>query len=120
MAWPAWVPAAAGTSGGAVTRSSQSRLRRGRGSTALTTALGIFAADYFGTGELALVSRARHRALLQDAADALGRATQSVLLGEEIVAEELRTAAQALGRLTGRVDVEDVLAKIFKDFCIGK
>jgi tRNA modification GTPase len=41
-------------------------------------------------------------------------------LGEEIVAEELRTAAQALGRLTGRVDVEDILGKIFKDFCVGK
>ncbi len=92
----------------------------GQGVDALTTALGIFAAEYFGTGESALVSRARHRALLQDAADALGRAAQSVPLGEEIVAEELRTAAQALGRLTGRVDVEDILDKIFKDFCIGK
>jgi tRNA modification GTPase len=32
----------------------------------------------------------------------------------------LRTAAAALGRLTGRVDVEDILDKIFADFCIGK
>ena len=39
---------------------------------------------------------------------------------EELVAEELRLAARALGRLTGRVDVEDVLDVIFRDFCIGK
>jgi tRNA modification GTPase len=38
----------------------------------------------------------------------------------EITAEELRLAAQALGRITGRVDIEDVLDVIFKDFCIGK
>jgi tRNA modification GTPase len=37
-----------------------------------------------------------------------------------LIAEELRHAAWALGRLTGRVDVEDVLDKIFRDFCIGK
>ena len=92
----------------------------GQGVGALTGALAEFAASYFGAGESALVSRARHRALLQQAADALGRAGQSRALGEEIVAEELRAAAGALGRLIGRVDVEDVLSKIFKDFCIGK
>jgi tRNA modification GTPase len=92
----------------------------GQGIEALTRSLAEFAAAYFGTGESALVSRARHRAQLQDASDALGRASQSVVLGEEIVAEELRAAAQALGRLTGRIDVEDVLGKIFKDFCVGK
>ena len=39
---------------------------------------------------------------------------------EDIFAEELRLAARALGRLTGRVDIEDVLDVIFRDFCIGK
>ena len=39
---------------------------------------------------------------------------------EELIAEELRAAATALGRLTGRVDVEDILDVIFRDFCIGK
>ena len=38
----------------------------------------------------------------------------------ELRAEDLRRAAQALGRLTGRVDVEDVLGQIFARFCIGK
>jgi tRNA modification GTPase len=39
---------------------------------------------------------------------------------EELAAEELRVAAQALGRLLGRVDVEDILDVIFREFCIGK
>ncbi len=39
---------------------------------------------------------------------------------EDIIAEELRLAARTLGRLTGRVDVEDILDVIFRDFCIGK
>ena len=39
---------------------------------------------------------------------------------EDIIAEELRRGANALGRLTGRVDVEDILDVIFRDFCIGK
>jgi tRNA modification GTPase len=39
---------------------------------------------------------------------------------EDIVAEELRVAAGILGRLTGRIDVEDLLDVIFRDFCIGK
>ncbi len=40
--------------------------------------------------------------------------------GEELVAEQLRLAASALGRLTGRIDVEDILEVIFREFCIGK
>ena len=43
-----------------------------------------------------------------------------VASSEEVLAEELRTAAHALARLTGRVDVEDILDVIFRDFCIGK
>ncbi len=39
---------------------------------------------------------------------------------EDVLAEELRLAARALGRLTGRVDVEEILDVIFRDFCIGK
>ena len=38
----------------------------------------------------------------------------------ELKAEDLRLAARALGRITGRVDVEDVLDVIFREFCIGK
>jgi tRNA modification GTPase len=38
----------------------------------------------------------------------------------ELLAEELRAAATDLGRLVGKIDVEDVLDIIFRDFCIGK
>ena len=39
---------------------------------------------------------------------------------EELIAEQVRAATTALERLTGRVDVEDILDAIFRDFCIGK
>jgi tRNA modification GTPase len=58
--------------------------------------------------------------LLRETADALERSMTVVGAGEELAAEELRAAAQSLGRLLGRVDVEDILDVIFKEFCIGK
>jgi tRNA modification GTPase len=91
----------------------------GEGIESLLKALADFASDFLGSREPALVTRERQRLLLQEAADALGRA---IAEGgrEDIFAEELRLAARALGRLTGRVDVEDILDVIFRDFCIGK
>jgi tRNA modification GTPase len=78
------------------------------------------AAEYFGA-EPALVSRERHRKALESSRHALARALAEGERGrEDIIAEELRLAAQTLGRLTGRVDVEDILDVIFRDFCIGK
>jgi len=63
-------------------------------------------------------TRSRHRAGLEQAAAGLARAK---LAGEvALAAEDLRLAAAALGRLTGRVDVEDLLDVIFGEFCIGK
>jgi tRNA modification GTPase len=69
--------------------------------------------------EQLLVSRARHRVALEQTLAALNRA-EGQAGAEDLLAEELRTATHALGRLTGRVDVEDVLDVIFRDFCIGK
>jgi len=69
-------------------------------------------------GEAAGITRARHRAALGEAAEALGRALEAEAI--ELAAEDLRLAARALGRIAGRVDVEDVLDVIFRDFCIGK
>jgi tRNA modification GTPase len=72
-------------------------------------------------GETSLVTRERHRVALRKVVEALDRALEEGPAGrEDIVAEELRLAARELGRLTGRVDVEDVLDVIFRDFCIGK
>jgi tRNA modification GTPase len=66
-----------------------------------------------------LMTRARHRAELEGACAALKRFGDPAL-GSELKAEELRIAARHLGRLTGRIDVEEVLGAIFAEFCIGK
>ncbi len=71
-----------------------------------------------GGGASAAVTRVRHRRALEDCAAALERAAAAC--APELVAEDLRLALRALGRITGRVDVEDVLDAIFRDFCIGK
>ncbi len=71
-------------------------------------------------GESAAVTRARHRHELERCAAALGRFLGGGFAELELRAEDLREAATALGRLTGRVDVEDVLDRIFAEFCIGK
>ncbi|MGB9366710.1 MAG: GTPase, partial [Xanthobacteraceae bacterium] len=93
----------------------------GQGVERLVADLADFVSDALSTGEPALVTRERHRVALRETADALTRALAVGRSGqEELIAEELRLAARALGRLTGRVDVEDVLDVIFRDFCIGK
>lgn len=63
-------------------------------------------------------TRARHRAALEECVEAL---TRAIAAGQpELAAEDTRLAVRALGRITGRVDVEDLLDVIFRDFCIGK
>src|SRR5579871_5561631 len=93
---------------------------RGDGVSDLVSALAAFARDYFGSGEDAPIGRERQRRLLRETADALQRCLAVARRGDELAAEELRIGAQSLGRLLGRVDVEDVLDKIFREFCIGK
>ena len=66
-----------------------------------------------------LLTRARHRSELSAAQAALERFGDRSL-SPELKAEELRLAARHLGRLTGRIDVEEVLGAIFAEFCIGK
>ena len=79
------------------------------------------AKDFLAGSEDALVTRQRHRRALEEVLAALKRAQSGdVASHEDLLAEELRIAARALGRLTGRVDVEDILDVIFRDFCIGK
>jgi len=79
------------------------------------------ARDYLAGAESALITRARHRQALTRALAALRRAlARDLMAKEDLLAEEMRSAARALERLLGRVDVEDVLEVIFRDFCIGK
>jgi tRNA modification GTPase len=79
-----------------------------------------FASGYFGGSEGGLIARERHRKLVQDTAASLRQAIAVIAAGEELAAEELRSAAHSLGRLLGRVDVEDILDVIFREFCVGK
>ncbi len=73
------------------------------------------------SGEPALVTRERQRNALAEALKRLEAAIDLAPSGkEELVAEELRMAANALGRVTGRIGVEEVLGEIFRSFCIGK
>lgn len=90
----------------------------GEGIDALAAAVGQRAAALLGSGSAPVPTRARHRAALADCLAALERAPAAPLA--ELQAEDLRMAARALGRITGRVDVEDLLDVIFRDFCIGK
>jgi tRNA modification GTPase len=90
----------------------------GEGIGALRAALVDWAATIARPGEPALLSHARHREAFAEAAEALHLAAG----GDDLVlrAEDLRRAAHALGRIAGRVDVDDVLDRIFSQFCIGK
>ena len=92
----------------------------GEGLDELISALTRFCEEYF-PAEPALVTRERQRAHLQETVLALRGAQAAAAEGrEEIVAEQVRLATRALGKLLGRVDVEDILDVIFRDFCIGK
>jgi tRNA modification GTPase len=92
----------------------------GLGVAELLTQLAQYAKSYFGS-ESTLLTRERHRKALILTQNALDRVLAEGPSGrEDVIAEDLRLAAQSLGRLTGRVDVEDILDVIFRDFCIGK
>ncbi|MBT5185406.1 MAG: tRNA uridine-5-carboxymethylaminomethyl(34) synthesis GTPase MnmE [Kordiimonadaceae bacterium] len=66
------------------------------------------------------LTRTRHRSNLQSALDHMERYLHSEHFQLELLSEDLRMAARDLGKITGYVDVEDILEKIFSEFCIGK
>ena len=93
----------------------------GQGLPELIRRLEAEAASMMGQGD-AVITRERHRKALERAHGSLVRA-RAMLAGRgplELAAEEVRLAAQAIGEITGRVDVEDVLDRLFSSFCIGK
>jgi tRNA modification GTPase len=92
--------------------------KTGDGLADLLSRIEVTAATFFCHGGQAPLTRARHREALTACVAALERAGAAIK--SELVAEDLRLAARALGRVTGRVDVEDLLDVIFADFCIGK
>ncbi|HBH26987.1 MAG TPA: tRNA uridine-5-carboxymethylaminomethyl(34) synthesis GTPase MnmE [Rhodospirillaceae bacterium] len=92
--------------------------KTGAGLDALLARLTDAAVDLTGGREAPALTRTRHRVALTEAAAHLAR-TQSAT-APELAAEDLRLAVRALGRLTGAVDVEEVLDALFAEFCIGK
>jgi tRNA modification GTPase len=71
-------------------------------------------------GDAPALTRPRHRHALQEAAAALQHGLAAPQDHPELLAEDLRLAMRAIGRITGRVDVEELLDFVFRDFCIGK
>lgn len=95
-------------------------VRTGAGLDALIVSLTDAAEQAAGIGENPAITRARHRNELESCCVSLENFLSSEFSDLELRAEDLRLAATSLGRLTGRVDVEDILDRIFADFCIGK
>jgi tRNA modification GTPase len=93
-------------------------VRTGEGMSALVERLTREVAMRYGDATQPALTRARHRHQLEECLEALRRSAGAPLL--ELAGEDLRLALRALGRITGRVDVEDILDAIFRDFCIGK
>lgn len=96
--------------------------KTGAGLADVLAAVGKAAAAGFEAAAAPVITRARHREALAECAAALeafGR-RRDRLARPEIGGEDLRAAARCLARVTGRVDVEDLLDVIFRDFCIGK
>lgn len=93
----------------------------GEGIDRLVDELASLARRSMALGDSPMLTRARHRDALADVAGALGRIGDGVETPElALIAEDLRIAMRAMGRITGKVGVEDLLDRIFGEFCIGK
>ena len=87
---------------------------------ALRAVLAAHVADALSGAEFPAATRLRHAERLNEARSYLARALSEVGLEVELAAEDVRLAARALEKITGRVDPEDVLGRVFSTFCIGK
>ena len=95
-------------------------VKTGDGLDSLTDRLAAIVKDRIAPGDVPALTQHRHRTMVEDDADSL----RAFLAGDanqvELRAEDLRRAAVSVGRITGRIDVEDVLDQVFGRFCIGK
>ncbi|WP_354068129.1 tRNA uridine-5-carboxymethylaminomethyl(34) synthesis GTPase MnmE [Caulobacter sp. 1776] len=82
--------------------------------------LAAYVADALSGAEFPAATRLRHAERLTEAQSYVARALSDVGLEVELAAEDVRLAARALEKITGRVDPEDVLSRVFSTFCIGK
>lgn len=94
-------------------------VRGGEGLAALEAALAQRVVADLSGSEAPAATRMRHDESLRDAASHLDRALGDLTV-PELAAENVRLAARALARVTGRLDPEQVLDRVFSSFCIGK
>ena len=92
----------------------------GDGLPELRRLIGNIVAERFSGLSLAIPSRQRHKDSVAKCLHALDAAISDTDIDLELRTEQLRIAAEYLGRITGRVDVEHLLGVIFSEFCIGK
>lgn len=92
--------------------------RTGAGIDALLSVLAAEVSRRFATASAPALTRVRHRSAVEECLVALRHFDPQAEI--ELAAEDLRQAAAAIGRITGRVDVDDVLDVVFREFCIGK
>lgn len=92
----------------------------GAGIDALEARIEAIVRERLGARELPALSRARHRRAVEAAQSALVRCRERLADAPELAGEDARLAVRALESLTGRVDVEDILDRVFSQFCIGK
>jgi len=95
-------------------------VRDGLGVEELVQEIAGRAAAMLDREEAPVMTRARHRLQIERGLQALDRFRTADELSPELAAEELRIAAYEIGRIAGRVDVEDILDQVFSRFCIGK
>jgi tRNA modification GTPase len=93
--------------------------KTGEGLGALIDALAAAARDHTA-GEGPALTRARHRQALERAHTAIASALKAPDGSPELAAESVRVALVEIGRITGRVDLDELLDVVFRDFCIGK
>jgi tRNA modification GTPase len=94
-------------------------VRDGTGVDQLLSILRSMAEERLTSGSQAVITRVRHRQAIEDAVECLEKSLESNK-SQELVAEDIRLAVRSLGRVMGRVDVEQVLDVVFREFCIGK
>ena len=92
--------------------------RTGEGLEKLIRQLAKAAAERLELPEAPVLTRARHRVALEEAAHSISASLETA--EPELAAEHLRLALRSIGRITGRVDLDELLDVVFRDFCIGK
>jgi len=96
-------------------------LKSSEGLPELISTLAALVAERLETkSEAPALTRPRHRAALTEALTNLRHSLTAPRDQPELFAEDLRLALRAVGRITGQVDVEELLDQVFRDFCIGK